>query len=217
MRDSISFYRSQCEALEQLPPEQFKAAMIAMWRYGMDDQTPDGSDPVAMAMWLMAKPLIDRNNKNASNRNESKRTVTNNNETERNVTNDNEQKRTTTNHEPKEKGESINIIKEKPPKGGKEKSAVRFSPPTVEEVAEYVREKGYNVDAARFVDFYASKGWKVGTAGMKDWKAAVRNWSRTQREEQPPKRLRQETTARPHNFAQREVDYDTLLASGTWG
>ena len=34
------------------------------------------------------------------------------------------------------------------------------------------------MDAQRFVDFYASKGWKVGNAGMKDWHAAVRNWER---------------------------------------
>ena len=54
----------------------------------------------------------------------------------------------------------------------------RFTPPTVEDVAAYCRERGNSVDAQRFVDFYASKGWKVGNAGMKDWHAAVRNWER---------------------------------------
>lgn len=54
----------------------------------------------------------------------------------------------------------------------------RFTPPTVDEVAAYCRERGNAVDAQRFVDFYASKGWKVGNAGMKDWRAAVRNWER---------------------------------------
>ena len=54
----------------------------------------------------------------------------------------------------------------------------RFTPPTVDEVAAYCRERGNAVDAQRFVDFYASKGWKVGNAGMKDWHAAVRNWER---------------------------------------
>ena len=28
----------------------------------------------------------------------------------------------------------------------------------------------------RFIDFYASKGWKVGNQPMKDWKACVRTW-----------------------------------------
>ena len=54
----------------------------------------------------------------------------------------------------------------------------KFVPPTPEEVEAYINEKGYNVDANRFVDFYQSKGWMVGKSKMKDWKAAVRNWSR---------------------------------------
>lgn len=57
-------------------------------------------------------------------------------------------------------------------------SSRRFTPPSVDEVAVYCRERGNAVDAQRFVDFYASKGWKVGSAGMKDWRAAVRNWER---------------------------------------
>ena len=57
-------------------------------------------------------------------------------------------------------------------------SSRRFTPPTVDEVAAYCRERGNAVDAQRFVDFYASKGGKVGSSGMKDWHAAVRNWER---------------------------------------
>ena len=57
-------------------------------------------------------------------------------------------------------------------------SSRRFTPPTVDEVAAYCRERGNAVDAQRFVDFYASKGWKVGSSGMRDWHAAVRNWER---------------------------------------
>ena len=54
----------------------------------------------------------------------------------------------------------------------------RFVPPTVEEVRAYCTERNNNVDPERFVDYYASKGWLVGKAKMKDWKAAVRNWER---------------------------------------
>lgn len=54
----------------------------------------------------------------------------------------------------------------------------RFVPPTVEQVAEYVRARGSNVDPQYFVDFYASKGWMVGNHQMKDWKAACRNAER---------------------------------------
>ena len=53
----------------------------------------------------------------------------------------------------------------------------RFSPPTADEVRKYCTTKGYAVDPDRFVDYYTSNGWMVGKNKMKDWKAAVRNWS----------------------------------------
>ena len=52
----------------------------------------------------------------------------------------------------------------------------RFTPPAVEEVKAYCLERKNGLDAQSFVDFYASKGWKVGKEPMKDWKAAVRTW-----------------------------------------
>lgn len=58
-----------------------------------------------------------------------------------------------------------------------------FSPPSVDDVREYCREKGYNVDPERFVDYYTSNGWMVGRNRMKDWKSAVRNWDRKNEKE----------------------------------
>lgn len=60
--------------------------------------------------------------------------------------------------------------------GKRDTRTARFTPPTVDDVAAYVREKGYHVNAERFVSFYQQKGWMVGKNRMKDWKAAVRNW-----------------------------------------
>ena len=70
---------------------------------------------------------------------------------------------------------------DKPPR------AARFTPPTVDEVDAYCQERGNNVDPARFVDFYASKGWLVGTSKMKDWQAAVRSWERSDAQQAPDK------------------------------
>lgn len=56
-----------------------------------------------------------------------------------------------------------------------------FVPPTVEEVRAYCAERGNDVNPERFVDFYASKGWKVGSQPMKDWKACVRTWENRDR------------------------------------
>lgn len=52
----------------------------------------------------------------------------------------------------------------------------RFKKPTLEEVKAYCKERNNQVDAERFIDFYESKGWKVGNQSMKDWKACVRTW-----------------------------------------
>lgn len=52
----------------------------------------------------------------------------------------------------------------------------RFSPPSAEEIEAYCEEKGFLLDAERFVDYYASIGWRVGKNPMKDWRAAVRTW-----------------------------------------
>lgn len=58
------------------------------------------------------------------------------------------------------------------------KRASPFRPPTPAEVAAYCRERGNTVDAERFCDFYASKGWMIGNQRMKDWRAAVRTWEK---------------------------------------
>lgn len=62
--------------------------------------------------------------------------------------------------------------------GLKDKCPRRFAPPTPSEVSAYAQERGRTIDADRFVDFYASKGWMVGKTPMKDWRASVRNWLR---------------------------------------
>lgn len=57
-----------------------------------------------------------------------------------------------------------------------------FQPPAVGEVEAYCRERANEIDAGRFVDYYATRGWKLGKAAMKDWKAAVRTWERNDKD-----------------------------------
>ena len=52
-------------------------------------------------------------------------------------------------------------------------------PPTLEEVSAYCEERHNNIDPQVFIDFYESKGWYVGKNKMKDWKACVRTWERS--------------------------------------
>lgn len=96
--------------------------------------------------------------------------------------------------------------KENSPTESKRKA---FVPPTVEEVRAYCIERQNTVDAEQFVDFYASKGWKVGSQAMKDWKACVRTWEKreTQKPAAPPGRKANKFV----NF-DRNRDNDALMA-----
>lgn len=76
-------------------------------------------------------------------------------------------------------------IKKTTPNGVVEK---RFSPPTVEQIGEYCAERRNGVDPSRFFDYYQSKGWMVGKAKMKDWRAAVRTWERNNPGPDDPKK-----------------------------
>ena len=63
-------------------------------------------------------------------------------------------------------------------KSAVKKASSKFNPPSFAEVDMYMIERGVSdqSEAASFCDFYESKGWLVGKAKMKCWKAAVRNW-----------------------------------------
>ena len=80
--------------------------------------------------------------------------------------------------EVEDKEEDKEEVEEVPTVPKKREARKRFSPPSAAEVREYCRERENAVDAESFVDFYAAKGWKVGSAPMKDWKAAVRTWEK---------------------------------------
>lgn len=52
----------------------------------------------------------------------------------------------------------------------------KFTPPTDEEIRQYVTEKGYHFNPEQFVPFYKSKDWMIGKNQMKDWRAACTTW-----------------------------------------
>ena len=46
------------------------------------------------------------------------------------------------------------------------------------EIESYCRERGNDIDAGYFYDYYAATGWKVGRNPVQDWKALVRAWEK---------------------------------------
>lgn len=202
MRDSVVFYRSFWEAIKQLPEKERLESLTAILEYGLDEIEPKSAG-VASAMFLMAKPQIDANNRRYQNGTKGGRPVTktepnNNLESNYNKPSDNQ---TITKSKPKENDN----VKEKDNVNDNNKKT--FTPPSVSDVSDYCTLNGYGIDPESFVDFYASKGWMVGKNKMKDWKASVRTWVRSQRQESTAKGSKNQF----HNFEQRDTDYDALM------
>lgn len=211
MRESIVFYRSFYEAIKELSAEEFRNAVMAIMEYGLNDSEIDTSG-VAKAILIMAKPQIDKNNKRyenglrggtkpKQNQNETK-LEPNSNQSGTKA----EPKRT--NPEPNDNVNDNDNVNVNDIKESEEKKPL-FYPPTLEELKKYIDDNKYNVDPERFIDYYTANGWTVGKNRMKDWKAAVRNWDRSQK---PGGRMRQEKTAETKfsNFEQRSYDYAAL-------
>jgi len=62
------------------------------------------------------------------------------------------------------------------------KKNARFVPPTIEDIFNYMtleknKEKSFaKKESEKMFNFYESKGWIVGKAKMKNWKASASNW-----------------------------------------
>lgn len=90
-------------------------------------------------------------------------------------------------------------------KGKDIKRSAAFVKPTLEQIKEYCQERRNNVDPEVFFDFYESKGWMVGKNKMKDWKACVRTWERSETRSKQP-----ESNPKIHNYNERDYDFDEL-------
>ena len=70
-----------------------------------------------------------------------------------------------------------NVITSKEKEDKKKSAPMRFTPPSLEDVREFIANNGYTlVNAEAFYNHYEAIGWKVGKNPMKDWHAAVRGW-----------------------------------------
>ena len=187
--DTIAFFKTLRETLDSMSDEDAGALMKALFAHDDGDEMDlSGKSVVVKVVFPIVAEATDRLSKKRQNKVRQpqayRKQTANEPQTDR--------KDTAHNHNHIRKESLLTETKEK-----------KFTPPTVEEVAAYASEKGYKMEAERFVDFYASKGWKVGNTPMKDWKAAVRNWATRDNTRKADKPV--------FNFDQRGTDYDALL------
>ena len=97
------------------------------------------------------------------------------------------------------------------------KGSSRFQKPTIEEIRQYCQEKGYNVDAEQFFNFYESKGWLVGKSPMKNWRAAVCTWNKREKEIPQRKRESRKESVLEHNLKVMDQMFGTNLHQQAYG
>lgn len=228
MRDGIVFYRSFYDAIKELPDAELAKCFKAIMEYGLDGKEPETSG-IEKTIYCLVKPQIDANNKRYQNGTKGGRpkTETEPNDNQAITENKPSDNQAITKCEPKDKDKVKDKDKDKVKDKDKEsKGTTRFAPPTLEEVRKYCEEQGYSIDTDRFIDFYTAKDWMIGKNKMKDWKAAVRNWARPQRQESTANGTqrqestangsrRQESTAKSknrfHNLEEHGYDYDKIV------
>lgn len=184
-RDSFIFYRSFFESTIPLNKEEKAELFDAICRYALDAEQIN-LQGFPQAMFSLIKPQLDANRKKWLNgckdKTKSKEESIDEQEISKTEAKDKQTKSKTegnvndnVNVECKSELEMKIIIPK--PKG--------FTPPTLEEVKNYCRERSNNVDANKFLNFYESKGWMIGKSKMKDWKASVRTWEKPKDQETP--------------------------------
>lgn len=213
MKDSFVLYARYMEQIKLLDNEQRGILLTAIYSYVMETDLPDMDGMTEMAFSFIRFQLekdTEKYNEVCQKRREAgraggiaKANAIRKNQTVANLANATQKKQTVANLADSD-NEYDNDLKENTLKSVKEK----FRPPTADEVRAYCNDRGNSVDPQAFVDFYESKGWMIGKNRMKDWKAAVRTWERSET------KTRQEGTAKlakdNNNFDRRQYDMDDL-------
>ena len=190
--DTFVFYPTFLTSIEAIKNAAMRLAMFeAVANYGVYGTLPDftDTDPNGLldGMFLQIRFSIDeakakrstnrengsrggapKGNKNACKNNRKQPNSTENKQNNPNVNvNDN-----------------VNVISSNEDKA---KSVSRFVAPTIDDIQDYCKERGFNVDAASIYDHYTANGWVQGkNKPIKDWKSAVRQWARREGEFSKP-------------------------------
>lgn len=170
-RKQFTFYESFFQAMVRIRKDADRAkAYDAIAKYALYGEEPDmdALPDAASLAFVLIKPNLDSSRKRSeSGRKGGKKSPKEEANNKQNTSKD----------EARESGNGV-----------RDRVRVRerlFIPPSAEEVEAYVKEKGYHIDPESFVAFYTSKGWKVGSSPMKDWKAAVVTWEKKYKENHP--------------------------------
>ena len=198
MPDSLTITREWFALLDSLPDDSFRRVMRAVASLAFDGTKPEGMSDTEKRIFVIMKTAIQTRkrvaryyNKNKKNRkNLTLESYASESELKRmnqtlesyalteqelplNIKENQENNLKDITLDFKEDREKIN---QKENEENKPTARRVFKVPTLEEVRDYIRSKGYSVDPEEFFSFYESQGWHVGKNKMRDWHRAVSYW-----------------------------------------
>lgn len=178
----FSDYENVCQHLSR---EQKGDLLDALITFGRDGETYTGGDPlVSMAFNIHASAIrrtVDKYNHICKRNAENIRKRWEKQKSDFDTTVYDRIPNNTNAYQRGEKEKENQTQKENETENKKKKRNI-FIPPTVEEVAEYCKERENTINAEQFVDYYAARGWELKHGQkMKDWKASIRTWEQNQR------------------------------------
>lgn len=211
MKKSCVIYDSWGELLVNLPDDMAGQLIKQIIAYAFDMTQLPIDNPAIGAMFAMVKSKLDEDAEKYQAKVD--RLKTNSERNRDDIETISERNRNEVG------GVSVSVyeyVSDKDIKEKEKEQKKRFVKPSLEKVRSYCQERNNNVDPDAFIDFYESKGWKVGNQPMKDWKAAVRTWekreSRPANKSSPPSEIPKTVYEKVHNYSEREIDYAALGA-----
>lgn len=169
-REYVPIFFDWLEVTQDLTPEEKGNLIDAVVAYASGQEYEHYLTGGCKIAFRFLKGQVDRNAAISDARSKA-----GSNKREQPETNANKPEQTGTKF-PKEKDKEKEEDKEKDKERVTERKP-RFSPPTLEEVTGYCRERGNGVNPQRFIDYYQARGWELKPGQkVKDWRACVRTW-----------------------------------------
>lgn len=165
-RNQFTFYRSYRDALRALNAKDFKAVVLAICDYALDESEPCLSG-VPLAVFTLIRPTLDSGRNKAANRQNKMKTK-----------------------EEQSGNKSEQTSKEKEGEKEREKendsslsTSLSRKAPTFDEVAEYAKLRGGLIDPKPFYEFYSVAGWR-DTEGkpVYNWQQKFQLWEKRELE-----------------------------------
>ena len=165
-RNQFTFYRSYRDALRALNAKDFKAVVLAICDYALDESEPCLSG-VPFAVFTLIRPTLDSGRNKAANRKNKAKT--------KEEQNGNKSEQTRKEKEGEKEGEKEN--------DSSLSISLSRKAPTFDEVVEYAKLRGGIIDPKPFYEFYSVAGWR-DTEGkpVYNWQQKFQLWEKRELE-----------------------------------